>query len=184
MGIVDLWLAIVLSGVLVFVVSSILHMATPLHKGDYQKLPGEESIMEVMRKNHVTPGTYMFPCPQSMKDMNSPEMVAKYEKGPVAYMTVIPSGVPAMGKNLVQWFLYSILIGVFAAYVASRTLTAEASYLQVFRVVGCVAFVAYAIGHLHASIWEGRSWWITSKFVLGGMIYALVTAGVFGWLWP
>ena len=45
----DLWLPIVLSAVLVFVVSSILHMVIPIHKGDYKKLPGEDQVLESMR---------------------------------------------------------------------------------------------------------------------------------------
>ena len=35
-----LWLPILLSAVIVFVVSSILHMALPFHKNDYRQLPG------------------------------------------------------------------------------------------------------------------------------------------------
>ena len=183
MGILDLWVAIVVSSVLVFIASSILHMVIPLHKKDYQKMPGEEKVMQLMGSEGLKPGTYMFPCAASMKDAGTPEMLMKFEAGPVGFLTVIPSGAPSMGKNLLQWFLYSLLIGVIAAYLASRTLPPEAAYLQVFRFVGTIAIVGYALGHFHDSIWKGQSWVVTAKFIFGGIIYGLITAGVFGWLW-
>ena len=38
-GLDSLWLPILLSSVLVFVVSSVIHVLTPWHKGDYPQLP-------------------------------------------------------------------------------------------------------------------------------------------------
>jgi hypothetical protein len=104
-----LWLPILLSAVFVFIVSSILHMVLPIHRNDYGKLPGEPAVLEAMRTQSVTPGTYMFPRPDSVKDMCSPEMQEKYNQGPVGYLTVLPNGQPAMGKNLVLWFLYPLV---------------------------------------------------------------------------
>ena len=40
----DLWLPILVSGVVVFVVSSVIHMLIPIHRGDYAKLPGEDAV--------------------------------------------------------------------------------------------------------------------------------------------
>jgi hypothetical protein len=37
---------------------------------------------------------------------------------------------------------------------------------------------------IHNSIWRGQSWGTTWKHVADGLVYALVTAGTFGWLWP
>jgi len=34
------------------------------------------------------------------------------------------------------------------------------------------------------SIWYRRSWGLTAKAALDGLIYAALTAGTFGWLWP
>jgi len=58
------------------------------------------------------------------------------------------------------------------------------SYLMVFHTVGLTAFLAYAAGQLPAAIWMGKPWSIAAKEVLDGLIYGLVTAGAFGWLWP
>jgi hypothetical protein len=89
-----------------------------------------------------------------------------------------------MGGSLAQWFMYSIVIGIFAAYVAGRALQPGAPYLSVFRFAGVTAFAAYAIGGWHESIWYKRSWTATLKNTFDGLLYALVTAGTFGWLWP
>ncbi|MCP4248103.1 MAG: hypothetical protein GY778_13745 [bacterium] len=180
----DLWLPILLSAVFVFVVSSILHMVIPIHRGDYSKLPGEEKVLAEMRSHSVAPGEYMFPCSGSMKDMCSPEMIEKYQQGPVGFLTVVPSGAPGMGKNLVLWFLYSVLIGVFVAYIAHLGLSPGTHYLAVFRVTGAVAVLAYGVAYIPNSIWKGGRWSTTLKFLFDGIIYGLVTGGTFGWLWP
>jgi hypothetical protein len=183
-SLMDLWLPIVLSAVLVFVVSSIVHMVLPFHRSDYTKIPGEAKVMEAMRKEGVSPGNYMFPCPANMKDMGSPEMIAKYKQGPVAFMNVFPSRPIAMGKSLTQWFVFCLVISFFAAYLAGRTLGPGHVYLEVFRIVGAVAFLGYAGAQPLDSIWKGQKWGTTIKHLIDGLLYALVTAGCFGWLWP
>jgi hypothetical protein len=106
------------------------------------------------------------------------------ERGPVAFLTVIESGPPSMGKQLLQWFLYCIVVGLFAAYVAGRALAPGAEYLAVFRFAGTTAFVGYALALWQNSIWYRRAWSITLKSTFDGLVYAFLTAGVFGWLWP
>jgi len=183
-SLMDLWLPVLLSAVIVFVVSSIVHMVLPFHRSDYSKLPGESGVMEAMRKEGVAPGNYMFPCPADMKDMASPEMTGKYKQGPVGFVNILPSQPPAMGKSLLQWFLFSLVISFFAAYMASRTLQAGSHYLEVFRIAGAVAFLGYAGAQPVNSIWSGQKWGTTTKHVIDGLLYALLTAGCFGWLWP
>ena len=180
----DQWLPILLSAVFVFIASSILHMVIPLHKGDYRKLPGEEHLMEAMRKEGVARGTYMFPMSASMKDCGSPEMIEKFKLGPVGHVTILPSGPPAMGKTLFIWFLYTILISFFVAYVGTLALAPGAEYSRVFRVTATVAFLGYGTGCMVDSIWKGVMWKTTVKFIFDGVVYALLTAGTFGWLWP
>ena len=58
------------------------------------------------------------------------------------------------------------------------------SYLRVFQIVGTTAFLGYAGALVQQSIWYGRSWSMTIRTMLDGLLYALLTAGVFGWLWP
>jgi len=180
----ELWLPILLSAVVVFVASSVIHMLLPYHKSEYKKLPNEDRLLEAMRNEGVAPGLYVFPYVAAHKEMKSAEMIEKYKRGPVGMVTVMPSRPPAMGKYLTMWFLFCVLIGVFVAYLAGRTLQPGAQYLAVFRIAGTVAFVGYGVGVLTDSIWKGQAWSATLKHLFDGLIYGLLTAGVFGWLWP
>jgi len=179
-----LWLPILLSAVVVFVASSVMHMVLTYHRSDYQKLPNEEKLLDALRSERLAPGTYQFPHCASPKDMKSPEMIEKHRKGPVGILTVIRSGPPAMRKGLLLWFAFCVVISVFVAYLAGRTLSAGTAYLAVFRVAGTVAFLGYSAGNAVDSIWKGQPWSTTVKHMFDGLIYALLTAGVFGWLWP
>jgi hypothetical protein len=180
----DLWLPILASASLVFIVSAILHMVIPIHRGDYKKLPGEEKVLRELRDQGIEPGTYMFPCAGSMKEMCTPEMIEKYKLGPCGFMTVVPSGTPKMGKSLVQWFLFSVVISFFTAYIARFGLTDGAEFMRVFRVTGTVAILGYAVSYIPDSIWKGVGWCVTLKFIFDGVVYGLVTGAAFGWLWP
>ncbi len=183
-GITALWLPIVLSAVLVFVASTLVHMVLRYHWGDWAKLPDEDRVLAAMREAGVRPGSYHFPRPASPKGMHEAVWQEKCKRGPVGFLHVLPSGGPAMGKNLALWFGYTLVVGVFVAYLASRTLDPGADYLEVFRIAGATAFLAYAGAEPVASIWKGVEWSTTLKHLLDGLIYALVTAGPFAWLWP
>jgi hypothetical protein len=178
-----LWLPIVLAAVIVFVASSIIHMLLPYHRSDYHKLPDEDKLLAALRPAGLRRGLYAFPfC--THKDMKSPAMIEKYKQGPVGFMTVFHNGPPAMPKFLGQWFVYCLIIGFFVAYITGRTVAPGADYKAVFRVAGATAFLAYGLGHLSNGIWKGQTWSMTIKEVFDGLIYALLTAGTFGWLWP
>jgi hypothetical protein len=82
------------------------------------------------------------------------------------------------------WFGYCLVVAFFVAYLAWHTLAPGANYLAVFRVVGTAAFLAYGLGHLSDGIWKGQTWSATIKEVFDGVVFGLVTAGTFGWLWP
>jgi hypothetical protein len=183
-GLPSLWLPILLSAVIVFFASSIIHMMLPWHKSDYDKLPDEGKVTDALRPFAIPPGDYMVPRPASMDDMKSAEFLDKMNKGPVMIVTVLPNGPWSMGRNLGLWFLYCVAVGAFAAYIAGRALPPGAHYLRVFQIAGATAFVGYAAALWQMSIWYRRSWTTTIKSTVDGLVYALLTAGVFGWLWP
>ncbi len=183
-SVLSLWLPILLSAVIVFLVSSLIHMVLGYHRTDFRKVPSEDQVMGALREFGIPPGDYVIPCAGSSKEMGSPEFIEKATKGPVAFMTVIPSGPPAMGKSLVQWFLYCLVVGLFAAYIGGRAVGPGADYLAVFRFTGCTAFVGYALALWQNSIWYRRAWSSTLKSTFDGLVYGLLTAGTFGWLWP
>ena len=178
-----LWLPVLLSAVIVFVASSIMHMVLPYHRSDYRQLADEDKLLAALRGVGLKRGLYIFPF-GTHKDMKSPAMQEKYNQGPVGMMTVFPSGPPAMPKYLAMWFVYCLVIGFFTAYVTGRTVMSGAHYLAVFRVAGTVAFMAYGVGQVSNGIWAGQPWSVTIKHVFDGLIFALLTAGTFGWLWP
>lgn len=179
-----LWLPILVSAAIVFFASFIMHMVLSYHRSDYRGLPNEERVTDAMRDAGVRPGpAYFFPY-FAFKEMKSAPVIERMNRGPVGFLTVLPSGPPAMGKNMIQWFLYCVVISIFAAYLSGRLLTPATAFLQVFRVVGTVAFLGYGGAHAQESIWSGRSWAVTLKHILDSVIYALLTAAIFGWLWP
>ncbi|MFY9559807.1 MAG: hypothetical protein WAQ52_06205 [Terriglobales bacterium] len=178
-----LWLPILLSAVIIFVASSVMHMLLKYHQSDYRQLPDEDKLLAALRSANLTRGLYVFPfC--THKDMKSPALIEKYKQGPVGFLNIVPNGPPAMPKFLIQWFAFCLLIGFFVAYLAAHTLAPGAPYLTVFRVVGTAAFLAYGLGHLASGIWKGQTWSATIKEVIDGLVYGLLTAGTFGWLWP
>lgn len=179
-----LLLPALIAAVIVFVVSSIIHMATPWHRSDYNKLPNEDAVMAALRPFNIPPGDYMTPRPDSMQDMKSPEFAEKRAKGPVMIATVMPSGPFTMGKTMAAWFVYLIIVGLFAGWVAASALAPGSTYRQVFHFVGIVAFVGYTLAMWPMSIWYRRSVITTIKMTIDGLLFALLTAGTFGWLWP
>lgn len=180
----SLWIPILLSSVFVFIASSIVHMMLKYHSTDLKKLPDEDATADALRKLNIPAGQYIIPHAGSMEAMKSAEYQEKLKKGPGAILTIWPGGSGSMATYLVQWFVFSIVVGVFSAYVAGRALEAGAHYLAVFRFVGVTAFACYTLAAWPESIWYRRSWSVTMKNTLDGLFYALLTAGTFGWLWP
>lgn len=159
-------------------------MVLPWHKSDYRKMPKEDEVISTLRPFAIPPGDYMVPRPSSMKDCKAPEFVEKLNQGPVMMVTVLPNGPGSIGRSLILWFVYCAAVGFIAAYVTGRALPVGADYLRVFRFAGTTAFVGYSVALWQMSIWFRRSWTTTIKATVDGLIYALLTAGAFGWLWP
>ncbi len=181
---VSLWLPVLLSAVAVFIVSSLVHTVLRYHANDLRKLPDEDAVATALRQWNIPAGEYILPRPNNMKDMNTPEFQEKVKKGPGALLTVWSGGRPSMAANLIQWFVYCLVVSMFAAYISSRALHAGAPCLSVFRFAGATAFFSYGVAGWQDSIWFKRAWSTSLKNTLDGLIYALVTAGVFTWLWP
>lgn len=179
-----LWLPILLSAVLVFVVSAIVHMVLKYHNSDYHPLSNEDAVRAAIRAGSPKPGQYVIPFCSDMKAMDSPEMKAKYAEGPVGMLTLKANGAFGMGTPLIQWFIATLVISFLIAYIAYHTLPAGTVYLEVFRVVGAIGFLAYGAGDLADAIWMGKPWSVVLKEIFDALLYGLMTAGTFGWLWP
>ena len=178
-----LWLPVLVSAVLVFVVSSLFWMVVRHHESDFSGLPGEESILATFRAARIPRGQYRFPYAPG-REMQSPEMRKKMAEGPAGFVVYWDRWEGGMGKSLLFWFLYMLGVAVFVAYLTGRVLPPGTPYRQVFRVAGTAAFLGFAGALFPNSIWWGRPWRVTAKEVLDALVYALVMGGVFGWLWP
>jgi hypothetical protein len=182
--IASLWLPIVVSAVIVFFASWIIHMFLPFHRSDFAKLPQEDATLDALRSLNVPPGQYLAPHADSPAQMKQPEYVEKRKRGPAVFLTLAPGGDMGMGKYLTQWFIYLLVISGFVAYLTRHGALAGAPYLKVFKIAAIAAFLGYALGHAHQSIWYRQKWTTTLNYFIDGLIYALLTASVFGWLWP
>ena len=179
-----LWLPILLSGIAVWVASALVWMVLSHHKSDFSKLPDEDAARQALIPQNLAPGQYSIPYAVTPKDAQEPETARKFEEGPVGFLTIVPSGASAMGGKIIQSFVFYLAVTLVVAYLASRTLDAGADYLAVFRVTGTVAWIAYGTATVQEAIWFGRPWSVVVKGMLDALVYGLLTAGLFGWLWP
>jgi len=183
----QLWLPILLSAVAVFLVSSIVHMALKYHNSDFRRLPNEDEVLAALGRHDIPVGEYMFPHMtggSGGNPMKDPVLIEKWNRGPAGIMTVMPKGMRPLGGFLAQWFVYSLVCSLFAAYLASRALPVGAEGSEVFRFTATVAFLAYGLALVHDSIWYGRLWSTTLKNLFDSLLYGVTTAAVFVWLWP
>ncbi len=178
----DLWIPVLVSGLVVFFASSVIHMALKYHKSDLAGVPQEEAVRAALKG--TARGQYMVPYCSDMKDMRSEAMQRKMSEGPVALITILPTGQINMGPLLTRWMVYCLVISLFAGYIASASQPAGAEYLKIFQVVGTTAWMGYAGAAISQGIWQSRPWSTVFKDVFDGLVYGLLTAGVFGWLWP
>lgn len=183
-SIFDMWLAILLAGLFCWIASAIIHMVLKYHNADMNSLPNEDSVSNALREGNSSPGLYHMPFCGDMSEMGKPEVQEKFNKGPVAMVTIFPNGLPPMGKLLTQQFLFFVLVSALLAYVMTMSISIGAEYISVFRVAFVMAFIGYGMGGLPFSIWYGHPWSNCLRFLLDALIYAAVTAGTFAWLWP
>jgi hypothetical protein len=184
LSLAQLWLPIVASAIGVFVASSVIHMVLKYHNSDYRKAPNEDEVRGTLKALSGSPGMYFVPHMADMSEMKKPETMQKFIDGPIAMITIRPAGKPAMGAPLAQWFVLTVVVSIVAAYLASKMVPANASFLAICRPVATVTFMSYAIGSIASGIWYGRTWPAVIKELVDAAIYAVVAACIFAWLWP
>ena len=176
-----LWLPILVSAVFVFIAANILWMALPFwHRPDYKKLPDESAVLAGLES--AASGQYMAPAIDWSKA--TADERAAFQKGPMALLLVRNPNSFSMGKALTLYFLYGLVISILVAYITGAMLGPGAHYLHVFRIAGTASILAYAFRGVDDSVWYGKPWIVTFKELIDGVIFGLLTAGTFGWLWP
>ena len=182
--ILQLWLPILATAVLIFIASSLIHMVFKWHNSDYKKVSNEDEVRAAIRAGSPVPGQYVIPHCMDMKDMQGEVMKNKFVEGPIAFMTVRKNGPPAMGAALTLWFIYTLIIAAFAGCVACQVYGVKADSHQAGHLVGMLSLMAYAAGSVQLGIWMGKPWGSVAKEVFDGFIYATISALTFMWLWP
>ena len=182
-GMGALWMPVVVAAVLVFAASFAVWMVLPHHRSDWSWLPDEEAVRRALTKD-IPPGQYVVPFAADAKALEDESYRLKCEEGPLGILTMRRPAKPSLGKPLLLSFLYYMLVAAAVAYVTGSSLPEGARYLDVFRVSGAAATLAFAGALPMEALWFGRPWGVTLKAMADGVAYGLLTAGVFGWLWP
>lgn len=184
-ALLSLWLPILLSAVVVFVISSLIHMAIKWHAPDYRGFANEDAVRDAIRAGNPSPGRYVVPYCADMKQMGGEVMQTKYRDGPVGHIMLAPTGVPNMGKYLGLWFLWSLAVAVVAAFLAAQLFGLDPARARAAaKLVGAVTFIAHGFGTVQESIWMARPWSSSVKYLLDAALYGLGSGLVFFWLWP
>jgi hypothetical protein len=178
----QLWLPIVVSAVLVFVISGMTHMLIPLRRDEWGHLPVQGAIQEALR--HTRPGLYVFPSPADRSQRGKPEHLKALAEGPTGWLSLVPPAPMNMGRSLLLSLLMNLFVSAVVAYVAAHALGGVPHYRTVFRLVGTVGFLAYAVGPVYEGIWYWKPWSTFAMSTLEALLYGLAMAGTFGWLWP
>lgn len=184
-ALLSLWLPILLCAVVVFVISSLIHMVIKWHAPDYRGFANEDAVRDAIRAGHPTPGRYVVPYCSDMKQMGSEAMLTKYREGPVGHIVLAAPGTPNLGKHLGLWFLWSLAVAAVAAYLATRLVGLDPNHARAAaKLVGAITFIAHGFGTVQESIWTARPWSSSAKHLLDAALYGAGSGLVFLWLWP
>lgn len=178
----SLYLPIVVSAGLCWVAGALIWMVMPWHRSDFRALANEDAVADALRG--ASPGQYSIPYFADQKSMADPANAEKWSRGPIAFITVGPNGMPSMGRGMLLSFFYYLLVSVFVAYVTGRTALPGPQYLEIFQIAGAVSFAAYGFAIIQDAVWFARPWSNVGKGLFDALIYACITGGAFGWLWP
>jgi hypothetical protein len=177
-----LWLPILVSTVLVFVLSALTHMLVPYRQTEWAHADQEGTLQEAFRA--AKPGLYAFPMPATVRERQTPEAMKRWAEGPSGWLSLVPRGPMNMGRNLGLSLLTNLVVSGFVAYIAAHALPAAPHYRSAFRLVGSVAFLAYAVGPIYEAIWYWRPWRSLAMTAADALLFGLVMGGTFGGLWP
>jgi hypothetical protein len=180
----QLWLPIVVGTGLAWIASGLIHMVIKWHNADYQKLGNEIEVMEAVGNGSPPLGLHAFPFCIDMNEMRDEAVQQRFKDGPVGFLTILPNGMPNMGKLMFQQISFFLVGCVAIAYCARLALDPGTDYMVVFRFVGTVGFLTFGWATIPFSIWFGHTWGMTARYLADAFIYGMVIAGSFAWMWP
>src|SRR5688572_23051925 len=92
-SVATLWAPILVSAVLVFIISSMIHMVLGYHASDLGNVSRQSELRDALRLFSLPPRNYFLPRPDSSAAAQSPEYKAAVAKGPVVLRRVMPGGI-------------------------------------------------------------------------------------------
>ncbi len=180
----ELWLPIVVSAVACFAVSALAWTVLPHHRGEWRRLPTEAVVLEALRQHAPHPGLYAVPYTMGA-DLNRADLKLALEKGPVGFLTIRENGAPKRALMYLQTLVFFTATSTLCGFVAWHAgLRYGAPPRLVFEIVGAVAAMTHTLGSVQESVWFGRPWKSWFKQLTDGLVFAVITAGVFSWMWP
>jgi hypothetical protein len=183
----QLWLPIVVSAVLVFVLSAATHMLLPARKTEWGRLAKEGDVQAALRG--LTPGLYAFPASSTPGENPTPEDMKRWAAGPSGWLSLVPAGPINMGRNLGLSLLMNLFVSFTAAYIATLTLGSVPLQLfpherVVFRVISTIGFIAYFAGPIYEAIWYWKPFRSLAMGAVDALLYGLAMGVTFSMMWP
>lgn len=137
-----IFLAALAGSVVVFLVSSIWHMASGLGEVGIQNLPNEDAVLQAMRSSIHSSGFYFFPGVPSGTAAQA-MYLEKYKAGPTGILIYHPGGEDlAFGKLLSVQFLIGLAGAFLLAWVLAVTVDATTFKTRALLVVAISVFAA------------------------------------------
>ena len=180
---IPLWLPILLSAVVVWIISAVVWMALPHHKRDFIALPDEDSFMDAVRKSGIKPGNYIFPDFRDSKAMKSEKMQKALNEGPVGHLSVWQTPL-TMGSKMVATFIVYLVVSTLIAYLTRVALPGAAPFAKVFQVAATAGILAYCFSFIPNAVWFGSYKRTIAANIVDGIVYGLITGAIFAWRWP
>jgi hypothetical protein len=174
-----LWLPIIVSAVVLFLMSSVAWTMLPHHNRDYSGMPDEGAQMATLRIWNLAPGRYLIPYAGSHKNARSEDFQKKWKEGPNGSLTIFAP--LNMGRNLGLTFLFFLTTSSVLAYLGWVALGTSAEFMHVFRVMGTAGVLTFTAASVPNDIWFRRPL-LTN--LIDGIAYGVVCGLIFASLWP
>lgn len=172
MNVLDLWIPIVVTGIATHIISTLAWTVLPHHKPEWQKLPDREGLKAWIEAKGIAPGQYIFPHMSEGMDAMKEGCT-----GTLVLWDPPPSFGAAIAKTLTFFFVAAFVIG----YIASHTLPAGSSFMEVFRLVTTVGLLTHCAAHFPGVFWFPKK---VAMELLDGVAFAVATGLIFAALWP
>jgi hypothetical protein len=177
MSVFDLWLPILVTGIVTHVYSMLAWTVLPHHKPEWNKIPDEDAAYPTLEK--IPPGQYVFPHASCQKDMQAESF--KRKLGIRNGMLVIWTGPTQMGKAIGQTFITYFVIAFLIGYLASIGVSRGAEFVKVVQFATTAGLLAHIAAKFPFVFWFRRR---IIMDVLDGVIFAVLTGVIFAALWP